>query len=104
MSPLTVLALISIALLIARKKYMLDAQQVRSKIYMETAKLKMHATKNVTEDLERSKLVWAYASVIMHRVWKTFAMMLAVLNPRRFPSLLMVRFKFTIPSLKRPKL
>lgn len=36
----------------------------------------------------------------MLKAWKTFAMMLVVLNLKRFPSPPMARYKFTIPSLR----
>jgi hypothetical protein len=70
---------------------------------METAKLRMHAPRNVMEDLEKFKLAWAFASAIMLRVSKIFAMTLVERSPRRFLSPLTAKYKFTILLLSLHK-
>ncbi len=44
------------ALLIAKKRYMQDAQPDKNKTYMETAKIRLLAKKNAMVDLERYKV------------------------------------------------
>lgn len=88
------------ALLIAKKRYMQDALPDKNKTYMETVKIRLLAKKNAMVDLERFRVDWEYASVIMPKTLMIFAMINAEQKLKKFHSQLMVKFRFMILQLE----
>lgn len=89
---------IPIVWLIVKRRFILDAQTVNSKINLETVKIWHHAASNVTVAMEQFRVVSEYVNVKIHRILTMYVMTYVELTLKRRVSPWTVKLKFTIQS------